>query len=157
MELTAQDNDANSTESIQGASPDFSSLISNQLALESTDDSPLPPCPISSDSVSNLSQSSATESVSELGLDNDDTLSQQQQLVLLSYKLVGDNVDKEVRPREMRSDYQTQSLHYYMYQTYAVRDRVDLSNVSDQAPLLDISSIHLTDLLPTEVDNECIT
>ena len=37
-----------------------------------------------------------------------------------TYKLVGDNIDREVRPCDMRSDYQTRSLHYF--HTYAVKD-----------------------------------
>ena len=47
---------------------------------------------------------------------------------LLTYQLVGDNIDKNVRPRDMRSDHQTRSLHYF--HTYAVRDRVDISHFS---------------------------
>lgn len=69
-----------------------------------------------------------------------------------SYKLVGDNVDKEVKPREMRSDHQTRSLHYF--HAYAVRDRIDLSSVSDVKVTPDIGSINITDLLPSASDDE---
>lgn len=31
--------------------------------------------------------------------------------VLTTYKIVGDNIDKDVKPRHMRSDYQRKSLH----------------------------------------------
>ena len=67
-----------------------------------------------------------------------------------SMKLVGDNLDKEVVPREMRSDHQKQSLHYF--HTYAVKDRIDLSEVSDQKVQPDLQSIQLTELLPTGND-----
>ena len=67
---------------------------------------------------------------------------------------MGDNIDKEVRPRQMRSDYQTRSVHYL--HTYAVRDRIDLSAISDQAPSVEISSIDLINLLPNAEDDECL-
>ncbi len=44
--------------------------------------------------------------------------------VLTTFKIVGDNIDKNVKPRDMRSDYQTRSLHYF--HAYAVRDRLNL-------------------------------
>ena len=45
------------------------------------------------------------------------------------FKIVGDNIDKNVQPRFMRLDMQTRSLHYF--HAYAVKDRVDLSSFSD--------------------------
>lgn len=48
------------------------------------------------------------------------------------YKLVGDNVDKNVRASFQRIGYTTQSLHYF--HAYAVLDRVDFSGLSDAAP-----------------------
>ena len=48
------------------------------------------------------------------------------------FKIVGDNIDKNVRPRYMRSDKQTRSLHYF--NSYAVLDRVDCSKLSATAP-----------------------
>ena len=39
------------------------------------------------------------------------------------YKLVGDNIDKVVKPRHMRIDHQAKSLHYF--HSYAVKDRID--------------------------------
>lgn len=74
------------------------------------------------------------------------------QPALKTYRLVGDNIDKQVRPRDMRSDYQTRSLHYF--HTYAVRDRVDLTGISDQKPVLDLKTIHLDAILPTSSDKK---
>lgn len=34
---------------------------------------------------------------------------------LQTYRLVGDNIDKNVKPRNMTSDHQTRSLHYFSY------------------------------------------
>ena len=53
-------------------------------------------------------------------------------------------------PREMRYDHQTQSHHYF--QTYAVRDRVDLSAFSNEVKLPDLNAIQLDNLLPTSTD-----
>lgn len=74
--------------------------------------------------------------------------------VLKTYKLVGDNIDKNVQPRIMRSDHQSRSLHYF--HTYAVRDRVDLSSFSDQSQIPDIASIQLVNFLPTGSDERAI-
>ena len=49
------------------------------------------------------------------------------------FKIVGDNIHKTVRPRHMRSDRQAQSLHYF--HSYAVKDRVNISSVSDSPPI----------------------
>ncbi len=53
---------------------------------------------------------------------------------LKTYKLVGNNLDRNVCPCDMHSDYQGHSLHYF--HLYAVRDHVDLTNVSDVQVLL---------------------
>ena len=45
------------------------------------------------------------------------------------FKIVGDNVDKNIHRAYQRLDMQTQSLHYF--HCYAVRDRVNLSAYSD--------------------------
>lgn len=67
------------------------------------------------------------------------------------FKCVGDNIDKNVRPRFMRVDRRTQSLHYF--NAFAVKDRVDSSSLSPKKlastePLqLDVAQI-----LPSEDD-----
>ena len=48
------------------------------------------------------------------------------------FKIVGDNIDKNVQPRFMRIDSRTRSLHYF--HCYAVQDRVDSSSFSDSLP-----------------------
>ena len=49
------------------------------------------------------------------------------------FKIVGDNIDKYVKPRHMRLDRQAKSLHYF--QSYAVKDRVNLACESDSTPV----------------------
>ena len=44
-------------------------------------------------------------------------------------KLVGDNIDKHVKPREMRDDVQAQSPHYF--NSYAVKDRLSIAGLED--------------------------
>ena len=48
------------------------------------------------------------------------------------FMFVGDNIDKNVNPRFQRCENRGQSLHYF--HGYALRDRVDLSTLSDVAP-----------------------
>ena len=48
------------------------------------------------------------------------------------FKIVFDNIDKNVAPRFMRNEHQTRSLHYV--HSYAVKDRLDFSNLSNQRP-----------------------
>ena len=67
------------------------------------------------------------------------------------YILVGDNIDKNVSPRDMRVDHQTKSFHYF--HSYAVHDRIDLSGYSNQIPDIDIESLPLTTFLPSL--NDC--
>ena len=47
---------------------------------------------------------------------------------LHGYTIIGDNIDKNVSPRNMTIDHQVLSLHYFHY--YAVLDRVDLRDKS---------------------------
>ena len=74
---------------------------------------------------------------------------------LKTYKLTGDNLDKNVKPTDYRVDSQTNSLHFF--QTYAVRDRIDLSSYDDTPPVVDESNINTKTLLPSESDYEQLT
>ncbi len=72
-------------------------------------------------------------------------------LYLLHYRqLPVENTDKHVAPREMRMDHQARTLHYF--NSYAVRDRIDLSHFSDD----DVKSIQLDNVLPTTEDKEAL-
>ena len=69
---------------------------------------------------------------------------------LLTYRIVGDNIDKNIKPRNMTSDHQTRSLHYF--HAYAVRDRIDLSSFSTDLPVPDLQQIDFDSLLPSRDD-----
>ena len=66
------------------------------------------------------------------------------------YKLVFDNIDKNVKPRYMRCDAQTKSLHYV--QVYGVKDRVDYSSLTSEHK----TEMNLYSILPTSDDYESI-
>ena len=68
----------------------------------------------------------------------------------VSFKIVGHNIDKTVRPRHQTLKKRTQSLHYF--HSFAVKDRIDASNPSDVKLEVDLSLLPLEMLLPTEDD-----
>lgn len=70
----------------------------------------------------------------------------------LTYKLVGDNIDKTVKPRDMRNDSQTCSIHYF--HTYALRDRIDFAHPNDKPSLPSLENIDVTTVLRTEQDQK---
>ena len=65
------------------------------------------------------------------------------------YKIVIDNIGKNVKPRNMRIDAQTKSLH--CVQMYSVKDRIDFGKLSDM-PLSNEKCLY--DLLPSTDDYE---
>ena len=62
-------------------------------------------------------------------------------------------MDSKVKPRHMRSDRQSTDLHYF--HLYATRDRVDLSDASNEPPSINPDPI-LSDLLPSDIDVEAM-
>ena len=109
---------------------------------------------VSNSSPFSRSTTSESFSISTLSeqLDLEDVFGAYKSYALM--KLVGNNLDKEVVPREMLSDYQKCSLHYFY--AYAVKDRIDLSEISDQKVQPDFQSIQLTELLPTGDDEDTL-
>lgn len=61
------------------------------------------------------------------------------------YKVVGDNIDKNVKPRFHRQEHKGQSLHHF--HGFAVKDRVDLTSFSPPLAEIDASM-----LLPSSAD-----
>lgn len=49
------------------------------------------------------------------------------------FKIVGDNIDETVKPREETSESHNKSLHYF--HSYAVMDRTDVSALQDNPHL----------------------
>ena len=64
------------------------------------------------------------------------------------YKILGDNIDKNIRVSFQRIDHQTKSVHYF--HTFAVKDQIDFSTLSESSPH-DIK-VNLTTLLPGSMD-----
>ena len=67
------------------------------------------------------------------------------------FRLVGDNVDKNVKPRDMRLNSQTTSLHFF--HTYAVKDRICFSHLSTDPIEIVQDSINFEMFYPTVGDN----
>lgn len=95
--------------------------------------------------------SSSSFDPDEFLLDHDDVTPEP---ALRTYKLVGDNIDKHVHPRDMRMDCQSRSFHYF--ETYAVRDSLDLTDVGDMQviPYTCINDIQLDLILPSSNDKK---
>jgi len=60
--------------------------------------------------------------------------------LIFSFKLVGDNIDKDAKPRHMRLNHQTTLLHYF--NTFAVQDRISTFNLLEQHTSHPSLSIH---------------
>ena len=75
---------------------------------------------------------------------------------LPTFKLVIDNLDKNIKPGagNMRINHQTKSLHYT--HIYAVKDRIDLTDYDDTQPNPDINSIDVKLLLPSPEDKSAL-
>ena len=67
-----------------------------------------------------------------------------------SYILVGDNWDKNIRPRHMTVEHQTTSLH--LFHAYAALDRVDCTGLSDDAPTADLKNMSPLSFMPSVED-----
>ena len=62
-------------------------------------------------------------------------------------KLVGDNINKSIKPRHMRIKSQTHSLHYF--HSYVVKDRVAFWDLDDNPSLPNFNSNDVTEVPPT--------
>lgn len=62
------------------------------------------------------------------------------------YILVGDNVDKTIRPRHMTMDKQTQSIHYFQF--YGVQDRINFRHLQNEGPIGSVSDLPMSAFLP---------
>ena len=65
------------------------------------------------------------------------------------FKVVKDNFDQNIRPSFQRTNKQTISTHYC--HVYAVKDRINLSSLSDTRPDIN-ADINPIDILPTNDD-----
>ena len=63
------------------------------------------------------------------------------------FVIVGDNINKNVRPLFQRGDFQTESWH--CFHSYAVANRVDVIHLSNNTPSVIVTS---DSVLPTKDD-----
>ena len=91
-----------------------------------------------------LNHSTSSQDLPQVG-DNEQTSNQ---VKFKGVKIVGDNIDKNVKPRFMRSDHQGKSLHYF--HCYVVQNRFDLSMPEDYPDIP--AKPKPEDLLPSESD-----
>ena len=72
------------------------------------------------------------------------------------YKIVGDNVDRNIVARYMRTNHKVKSLHYY--HSFAVRDRISVVDLSAEKPSLCLPSpdVVACSLLPQSVDDDTL-
>ncbi len=68
----------------------------------------------------------------------------------VGFRIVGDNIDKNIKPRDMRLDHQTQSLHYF--NSFALQDRIDLSPYSDSPRRINPVELDPSVFLPSKED-----
>ena len=74
--------------------------------------------------------------------------------ICYGYKLVCDNLDKTIKPRDMRVDHLPQSLHYF--NVYAVLDQIDFRSLSCDTSIIDVTEIDLNKFLPSAADMEAM-
>ena len=62
--------------------------------------------------------------------------------------IIGDNIDKDIAPRNMRVDHQKRSLHYF--NMCAIKDRVSTSGLAEHHET--IPPLYIQDFLPSTDD-----
>ena len=72
------------------------------------------------------------------------------------FKIVGDNIDKHIKPRYMRTGHKGKSLHYF--HSFAVHNRINVDNFStERAPsCLPSPNYVAKSLLPTTSDDDVV-
>eukprot|EP00731_Ephydatia_muelleri_P005134 Em0002g1310a len=70
------------------------------------------------------------------------------------FRLVGDNIDKSIKPRDMRLSNQSNLLHYF--NVYAVRDRIDFHDLEGTAQLIDPGAVDFSKFFPTAGDGSVL-
>ena len=68
--------------------------------------------------------------------------------VNIGYKVIFDNINKNVARRFMRNEHQSHSLHYV--NSYAVKHRLEFSNLSSQRA----TNINIFDVIPDEEEHK---
>ena len=72
----------------------------------------------------------------------------------VGFKILGDNLDKTIKPHDVRSNNQSQSLHYF--NLYAVCDRIDFSLFSCESSIIDPANLDMSVFLPSAADKDAL-
>ena len=67
------------------------------------------------------------------------------------FKLVGDNIDKTIKPRDMQLNNEPTSLHYF--NVCDVKDRIDFSHLSSNATIINPEGIKYNVFYPSPEDD----
>ena len=70
------------------------------------------------------------------------------------FKIVGDNIDKNVKPRHQTLERHTHSLHYF--NSYAVQDRLNLHHFSNKPPQVNLQMLETSAILPSQEDVDAL-
>jgi hypothetical protein len=70
------------------------------------------------------------------------------------FKIVADNIDKNIKPRYYRSDTKVNALHYC--HCYGLKDRIDITGMSDRMPKIALHSVNYDILFPSNSDDVSI-
>lgn len=108
-------------------------------------------CTITPPSVSSMTTSSSMPISPETDIDTNQSTIAKLTVKIPTFKIVGDNIDKSIRPREETSDNHLQSLHYF--HSYAVLDRCDMSALEDDPSAFHANIADVSCVLPTDDDN----
>lgn len=73
----------------------------------------------------------------------------------LGFKIIGDNLDRNIKPRHQRFDRQTRSLHFF--NSYAVLDRCNFAALSDEVEAVQQPAFDISLFLPDDNDLKEIT
>ena len=98
----------------------------------------LPPATVLSTSTTSLESREASTTVPRL--------------CMPTFKLVGDNINKLLTPRQETHDVHKQSLHYF--HAYAVKDRCDFSQLNNTPPVVNVQDSDTSIVLPAAADND---
>ena len=95
-------------------------------------------------------------SLLETSCTNDSLLNERSPAIvnIPTFKIVGDNVDKYMKPRHETFDRHASSLHYF--HSFAVKDRCNMSNFEDNPSLPDLASFSANLILPNALDYESL-
>ena len=109
----------------------------------------------SPDDDSEASVSMSSESEESVDFMNPDDFLDGKESQQRRYILTGDNIDKNITPRDMRTDYQTQSLHYF--HAYADLNRIDFTALREETPTSRLlRNLEILAFLPSVADCQAL-